>query len=203
MRWLSWGVFGWIVLSGGATVATGQTTVGPVTTTAISGYNAAELTWLAVGEGPFGINEVSWWEDSDKPCFMRIGVRTLKEPASFGGQQQIDICNPGLVDYFVGTETKTVTFQSNPRHVVRGVAACTNNKDNHRLKGVRIYAAKVWTTSEQVEELSVSDQEDRPNCATWHRAVYCPVDQIASALVVHHSDKEITGLALRCRKVEY
>jgi hypothetical protein len=148
---------------------------------------------------------MSWDEDGDKPCDMEIDPRALSGPASSGSSPaSMDICgNPEPSLAGTTSQRKTVSFGGNPRHYLRGVAVCTNNNDNHRLKGIRIYAAKVWLAPEQVDELSASDQADRPNCATWHPAVYCPADQIASALVVHHSDKEITGLGLRCRKVEW
>lgn len=47
------------------------------------------------------------------------------------------------------------------------------------------------------------DQKEQPNCANWDTPVFCPANNVASAVVVHHNDREITGLALRCRRVEY
>jgi hypothetical protein len=197
---------GWIVLALATvalvTPAYGQRTVNPVTTTAISGFNASDLTWLAVGEGDFGISGLSWDEDGDKPCRMWVQPRALSNAAA-GGGGQMDICGPVAVPFVVGSLTMTVSFDGNARYFIRGIAACTNGQSNHRLKGVRIYAAKVWTTEEPVDALAASDEEDRPNCSQWHSAVYCPTGQIASAIVAHHSDREITGLALRCRRVEY
>jgi hypothetical protein len=197
---------GWITLAlaaaGAVTPVQGQRTVNPVTTTAISGFNASDLTWLAVGEGDFGISGLSWDEDGDKPCRIWVQPRAL-DYAVPGAGAQMDICGSTGLSVMGGSLIKTVSFDGNPRHFVRGIAACTNSQSNHRLKGVRIYAAKVWATQEQVDGLSVSDQEDRPNCSQWHTAAYCPTGHIASAIVVHHSDQEITGLALRCRPVEY
>lgn len=197
---------GWITLAlatgAGATAGHGQHTVNPVTTTSISGFNASDLTWLAVGEGDFGIAGLSWDEDGDKPCRMWAQPRAL-DYAVPGAGPQMDICGAAAVPFVVGSITKTVAFDGNARYFVRGIAACTNGQSNHRLKGVRIYAAKVWANQNPVDGLSASDEEDRPNCSQWHTAVYCPSGQIASAIVAHHSDKEITGLSLRCRRVAY
>ena len=132
-----------------------------------------------------------------------VGAAPALDYAVPGAGGQMDICGGSAVPFVVGSLTKTVSFDGNARYFVRGIAACTNTRSNHRVKGVWIYAAKVWATQEQVDALSASDQEDRPNCDQWHSAVYCPTGQIASAIVAHHSDREITGLALRCRRVEY
>ncbi len=83
--------------------------------------------------------------------------------------------------------TKAVRFNGNPRYFIRGVAICNNNKGNQRLKGVRIYAAKVWATEERVDGLTSSEAEDHPNCSTWDNPVYCPANNVASAVVVHHN----------------
>jgi hypothetical protein len=204
MRSLPWTGITILLSASLAPWAQAQTTINPVTTTAISGYNAAQLTWLAVGEGPIGIKAVRWFEDGDKPCFMQIYQRALSgSPVSDFGAQ-LDICGGNDIGVpGAGSWEKTVTFDGYPRYYIRGVSVCTNNNSNHRLKGIRIYAAKVWATEERVDQLSTKDEKDRPNCANWHPAVFCPADNIASALVVHHSDKEVTGLALRCRRVDY
>lgn len=185
----------------GASGAAAQRTVDPVTTTEVSGFRSSEVTWLAVGEGLLGISGLGWSEDGDKPCWMQVYQRALQGEVTSSWTDPMDICGVRTSHPFSVDSGKSILFGDNPRYFVRGIRACNNNRDNHRLKGVRIYAAKVWATRAQIDELSHSEAEDRTNCATWDAPVYCPDGQIASAVVVHHSDDEITGLALRCRRV--
>jgi hypothetical protein len=190
----------WLALT--TRVAAAQELVDPVTTTAISGYGSNEVTWLNAGMSGSGLYAVSWSEAADKPCFMVVARRSL----SNNGQ-----LTDGVSDILNGcggtSSTKTASFEQHERYFIRGLAVCTNNNDNHRLKGVRIYAAKVWLTKQDVQTLSVSEEASRTNCATWHAAVYCPAGTIAAAIVVHPTGAspniEITGLALRCKKVHY
>jgi hypothetical protein len=203
MRVQSWVVT--VLAVGGSTrTATAQRTVDPVTTTTVSGFTSSVVTWLAVdGGGTNGISAVTWREDMDKPCFMSVTPRNLVEGTQ-ALPNAMDICGVYTTPAFGGINTeRTLTLASNPRYFVRGVAVCNNDKSNHRLKGVRIYPAKVWATQEQVDELSWNQQTSLTNCERWDSAVYCPADSVASAIVVHHSTKEITGLALRCRRVTY
>lgn len=199
---MSWLLIGALAF-GAAPGVTAQTTVNPVTTTAVSGFTSTDVTWLAVGEGPVGVMGLSWSEDGDKPCTFQVFQRALQGSVASSWTQPMDICGVYTSNPFTANSSKTISFEDHARYYVRGIRVCNNNRDNHRLKGVRIYAAKVWSTREQVDELSASEMEDRTNCATWDSPVYCPADHIASAIVVHHSEDEITGLALRCRRVSY
>ena len=192
-----------LVAAGSASAVTAQRTVDPVSTTAVSGYTSSDVTWLSVGgAGNVAIKGLTWREDADKPCHMAISERGLAEATPWDAPS-MDIC--GIVSsYLIATATERVlSFDANPRYFLRGIAVCNNDKSNHRLKGIRIYAAKVWSTQQQVDELTMSQQTSLTNCDRWDSAVYCPADNVASAVVVHHNNKEITGLALRCRPIDY
>jgi hypothetical protein len=92
---------------------------------------------------------------------------------------------------------------------IYGVAACTSGVGGNaeRLKGVKVYRAKVTETGEW-QRVSTPAIFDRPNCKTWHAAAMCDEGYLASELVVNYqvenSQKEehaFTGLNLRCRKI--
>lgn len=196
------------VMAGTARVVLEPRLVDPVHTTNVSGYaNSGETTWLAKGPGEYGIDAISWHEVGDKPCAFTVRAKSLSPSSRSGSSEQMSICDGGfrlpqnwLYNPSPNGDTKTVVFDGNPRHYLRGIAVCTNNDNNHRLKGIRIYPASVDTDG-NVNNLSSQESASRTNCATWHAAVYCPNGQVASGIAVKHSDREVTGIALRCRRV--
>ena len=193
---------------GAATVNTEPRTVEPVSATSISGFSGGEITWLSMGAGEFGIDAISWWEVSDKPCALTVRSKSLSTGSAPGSSQRMNICGRGFIlpanPYINGAandaDAKAVVFDGNPRHYLRGIAACTNNDNNHRVKGIRIFPASVALDG-TVNALSSNESENRPNCSIWRQAVFCPNGQIASGVEVRHTDEEITGLGLRCRRV--
>ena len=190
--------------------ARAQLTVDPVTTTGISGYRGS-VTWLAAVSSLTAMNGVEWDEHSDKPCTMGLRVGTLTTPAygDYVPGAHIEICGGNEHFIFPLTANSARTVQlTRLGEYVRGIQVCTTNANNHRLKGIRLYSATVayhvslgpvWPASVSVTNVAGSEESTQANCATWNSAVYCPANQIASALVVHHTAEEIVGLALRCR----
>jgi hypothetical protein len=135
---------------------------------------------------------------------MQAQARSLASGSAEEGGR-IELCSGSGMNYspLPQSSSRTVSFTYDVRYFIRGIAVCNNNNSNHRLKGIRIYPAKVWVTQQRVDELTAKEEASHTNCASWSSAEYCPANQVASAIVVHHSDKEITGLALRCRRVDY
>jgi hypothetical protein len=202
----------------GASPANAQHTVNPVAVTAVSGYSSSSTTTIGPWEAGFGaLFGIRWTELSNKPCHFVVEIRNLETgtPSSHSNDS-VDLCEPNEPSAFdlVGTIHmvlgdveealwKTASFESNPRYVMRGVAVCTNGNANHRLKGIRVYAAKVWKSSDQVDALTITEQRSRPNCDVWASPVYCPANNVVTELVVHHTNGAATGLGLRCRPVQY
>lgn len=191
-----------------ATIVTRPTLVDPVHVTSVSGFRDDELTWVAFGPGTTGVQGVRVRENYDKPCALEISGKSLEQGSRDEGDEELNICTDGFqfpqgaLSFLNGLSTsdKAVVFDGNPRHYLRGIAVCTNNNNNHRLKGIRIYPASVGTDA-TVNALGSYEEFRQTNCSQWHTAVYCPSGQVASGLAVHHSDEEITGIALRCRRV--
>jgi hypothetical protein len=98
---------------------------------------------------------------------------------------------------------KTVSFANRPRYFIRGVAVCKTSNDNNRIKGIRIYPAKVWHTARDIEPIHEPEEVSRTNCGQWEPARFCPTNYIAVQLMVYHRPHQITGLGLKCRPVTY
>jgi hypothetical protein len=174
---------------------------GSATDTGTSG-NTGKAANVQIGSVMhWGLRAVTWWERNNRPCKLRLSARSLED-----GQQSVtftgntlDICggNPGA------SSMRNVNFDANPRYFVRGIAACTTDKNdsaNNRLKGIKIYPARV-TRQGAVTPLNSFEKVERNNCKFWHPPVHCPAGHIAYGVRVHHNGDSFRGLGLRCRKV--
>lgn len=169
-----------------------------VRSTAVSGYPGA-INQLGFGyENKQGISAVTWGERNNVPCQIVISARNLDGTSNVpAGSKAQNRCT-------TTSASKTVEFAENPRFFVRGIATCGSkvNRNEKRIKGIKIVAAKVWQTKHQVDALATSDAESNPNCyEPWHDTVYCDDGWVASGLDVHRDGDAIVGLALRCRQV--
>ena len=174
--------------------------------TGVSGHRGDYQQRLSVS--PLGVHGLAWSEAADNPCMFRLLTRDLAngQDTGFGAEfDALDCPNPVPGSFPAFTWGEDVNFNGNPRYFVRGVAVCNNNKKNQRMKGLRIYAAKVWATKPQIDELGKKDSDEHAlaNCRTWSDPVYCPEGKIAFGVVVHYTQDGITGLALRCKTVEW
>lgn len=164
-----------------------------VTKTQTSG-NAGSATKKIGGDGDFkALYELSFWEDGDHPSHIEARLRHLNtlSTASYlwdGGVYKND--------------KKTIAF-TNTDTFIRGVQVCLSNSG--RLKGVRIYGAKLDRAKGTLSNTSGSQSFERPNCNSWQVAHYCPAGKVATKLVIKHDNEtpraSAVGLALECRKV--
>ncbi len=174
----------------------------PITSTGYSGWagavSYADAPTMPEG-GPSSLYGFAWYEDGNQPCRIGTYWRTLTQGTEVYTNSAFDHCSgsPG--------NRKAVIFADNPRYFVRGIATCSSkvDKNEHRVKGVKIYAAKVWMTKPDVEALTTVQLDDHANCGTWNAAVFCPAGQVAVGLVIHREDRSMTGLGLRCRPVHF
>lgn len=176
-------------------VASAELDASTVSNTAVSGYagQASEAATVSLGEK--GITQIAWEELSDKPCHIEL---VGKDPDNASDTQWgvEDVCGGiSRVD-----SRKTVKFKDNPRYFVRGIQVCSNNKNNHRLKGIKIFAAKLPAGNDDIQTLTVTNKKERTNCKNWHQAVYCPSNKVASGLNVKIDDHSIVGLGLECKE---
>lgn len=158
-----------------------------------------------------GITGVTWFEDKDKPCNLKLEIDALNAEVrrdahlplwvnrkyGEGERDAKDLCqgSPG--------NEKTATLLAG--QFLRGIAVCTTDKkdsDKDRIKGLRLFGATIDAAG-RVTAAEGSPREVRhTNCARWHPPVKCAAGQIAIGLRIHHSDGAYTGLGLKCRAVE-
>ena len=164
----------------------------------VSGYTGKKGDVKAVSLD-WGLKTVTWYEKADKPCKLTISARDLYDPDKLvaTSDYELDICGGAA------SNKKLVSFTDSRRNFIRGVAVCTTDKkdsSDNRLKGIKIFAAKV-TTDGQVTELTTFEKNEHTNCAKWRKAVYCPAGHVAHGIQIHHTDGYFRGLAVKCRKV--
>lgn len=91
---------------------------------------------------------------------------------------------------------KTIGFDDSDTYI-RGVAVCLN-KSKTKLKGVKIWGAKVNRNNGVLNTISTPKKWERTNCKHWGEAKYCPGGKIATG---PSGAGRAIGIALECRKV--
>ncbi len=165
-----------------------------------------------IGEIPDGgFRGVEWHEAGDIPCHFDSHMRYVNNGYHVVTGKYFNGCGPSNWG-----NKKSVMLDSDsnlsPGIFVRGVSICDNDKDNHRLKGIRLYSAKVWDTRKQIDTLSGYVGDSHSACKAWKPAVYCASGTIATSMVLHvnrqngtlgSSSDAVWGISLLCRKVEW
>ncbi len=177
----------------GATAAYAAAELVPgLTYTATSGFEGTSITAIGAASSEHAVSFLSAGERNNRPCELGVYKADIN-----GADDSIfaewDTCNTTSPNKHIGWSTGDGIF-------VRGIRACTNNSSNHRLKGIQIFGATISSTG-VVTPVGDMDWYTRPNCQTWHPAVYCPAGQIATKVRVHRTGDEINGLSLACRDV--
>lgn len=168
------------------------------TETAVSGFSGSKYV---IGATPgFGVRGVGWFEQADKPCKFESYMRHIND----GGKTVFGKYWNGCTRSW-GSE-KTVVLDDK-RLFVRGVAVCDSGNLNARIKGIEFYKAKVWKTKTVVEDVYPTKREERTNCKTWKKPVFCPDGKVATSLVIHVNlrvgPSEAKGMSLKCQKVTW
>jgi hypothetical protein len=174
----------------GTSAAYAATLVPGLTYTARSGFAGTTITAVGAASGDRAVSLLSSGERSNRPCQLRVYKSDIDGSAN-SDSAEWDDCTV--------TSTKTVGFNTGTGIYVRGIAACTNNNANHRVKGIQVFGATI--SAGGVVTAVGDDWFSRPNCATWHAPVFCPAGQIATKVRVHRTGDEMNGLSLACRDV--
>ncbi|MFM2415415.1 MAG: hypothetical protein RL385_138 [Pseudomonadota bacterium] len=100
----------------------------------------------------------------------------------------------------------TNEVQLGTHRYVRAVRICTNENDQHRLKGLLVKAAYVGEEfGEYCQEEGVADEYEQPNCDKWHNWLSCPVGEIAFGLRMNYDSDQraYTGIDLKCAELQW
>ncbi|HEX6187008.1 MAG TPA: serine hydrolase domain-containing protein [Pyrinomonadaceae bacterium] len=173
-------------------------------TTGISGFKGSRREIKEPGANAF-LQGLEFDEKGDKPCFIRAhwwrytaeSIADANLPEDF--TTFFNICNSSAN----GDQKIVFSSTEEQRQAVDSIRVCSNNNNNHRVKGVELTSAFVDRNgSGKVENNSGNKlQFDRTNCAPpWKATQTCPTGMAATGLVIEHSGEEITGLGLKCAK---
>lgn len=166
----------------------------------------------------YGITGISILEKKNNPCKVQIFGGPLDSNSGpddrLLGQAELDGCGSSI---FTWLDYKSAIFRDRPDRFLRAASVCdSKNKKNHKIKGLSIKPAHVEADG------SVSPEErdglifhgggpgaitsdgffSRPNCGLFDESATCDKDQIATGVVMHHTDGSFVGMQLKCRKVK-
>ena len=158
----------------------------------------------------FGFNQhvgldAIWIEESrDRPCRIYLVPKPLGEKSK-AAKTIVSGCRATLP---LDLRWASVGGSEHPRQFIHGISTCNSkNKNNDRIKGVRVFGARVWKTAPRIDErvpLDLNlDHFEKTNCDkdTWTSPKFCDQGFVAAGLNVYREEEDIVGLALRCRQV--
>ena len=169
-----------------------------VSSTAISGFDASQRTIKEPGDSAI-LSGLEMDETGDKPCFIRAHWwRFTPENVPQELTTVFNICPKSL------DGDKSILFPNarDTKTGVRAIQVCNNGQNNHRLKGVKIFAASIdQNQSGKVVSSNSTRSFERTNCnPPWKAVRECPGSEVAVGLIVEHTAEEVTGLGLRCAR---
>ena len=139
-----------------------------VTSAGLSGYSGS-VTIRQPGNDAF-LYGIEGNEKSDNPCYVKLHWWRTTGPSShetLTTQFKTDKCSN------VDKGDKKAIFEgaAKERIAVSSLAVCTNNKSNHRLKGVELTGREL---DDDVLKSAGLEKYARTNCASWKSASACP-----------------------------
>lgn len=160
--------------------------------TARSGFSGTKITPVGAASDHTAVTLINSKERNNVPCYLHITKHDING-SSTPGYTTWDECNGTSVEY------KGIGFTLGTGLYVYGIQACTNNKNNQRVKGIRVFGGPIQDGV--IQQIGLFDEFTRPNCSNWHSAVYCEPGEVATKVRIHHTGDEINGLSLACRVV--
>lgn len=167
----------------------------------ISGYSGTFLTC------PIG-DDVTLSQPTTKYGLTGIGISEVnnkgKQLRLYGRRMGVGATDNPLVGfdtiagYILLGSTNFVQLGTN--RYIRGVRACNNDNNDHRLKGLQILSAYI-DDDEYVAEPGMADIYEQPNCDDWDNWVTCPAGEVAVAVRMNHEDDAFIGIELQCAEV--
>lgn len=162
--------------------------------TVVSGYEGDSSVSIDIPQD-FGATSISWYEKANNPCEFSVYGFNLKPEA---GRESRGANNSFCTG--ASRQSKMVRVSGSDT-VIRGVAVCTTGQKNQRLKGIKVYSARVSEQARRVESTTQTRFAKHVNCKYWNGPAYCPSGQIATRLVIYRRGGSAVGLGLGCRKL--
>lgn len=168
-----------------------------VNTTAVSGFSGSAVTVNL--ESPLALTGIGTRENGDKPCQVTYSFRNLNSGSGQAGRDTNLTCVSGN-----SSSRKDAILGDN--FYVYSVQVCTTNVNNtarSRVKGIRIWGARVNPDNSNVRRTQTQQSFERTNCPNdgWRNRVRCPKNKVAVGLELHEGERGLSGVALICANV--
>lgn len=167
-------------------------------TSNVSGYSG-KPHWTDAGTH-YALNGLSMYELHDKPCIWSMWSRDLDETGNGReGSTRYSACGKPKA----GSGKKVVRLGGG--YFIHGIQICTNKKKDTRkarLKGVKLFAAKLDKRGDVTRVDKVTAKFQRSHCRKWHKVVRCGKNKIAFGIQFHSGDRGLSGAALLCYEVK-
>lgn len=179
------------------------------TTTTVAGGSSADVRTLGPTGSYQGLYRITWAEDADIPCYFKVQTRHLNT-----NNTQSEEANLGGASCSATSRSERSAGFNTPALFVNGIRVCRNNQ---RIKGIEVYYGQVRSDG-TVFATTTTDAGVQPKCdydgsGSWGAARYCPNNQIATQIKIHHQadnppgagsnvKQAAIGIALVCRPVE-
>ncbi len=171
----------------------------------VSGFTGNRTRVLGETADRGAIERLVFGERTDRPCYVRVEKADIVAKTIVRPHADLDLCGKNgptnrSIDFVPLLTTSHDTF-------VHGVSVCNSKtKNNTRLKGVKLYRTRIEDDG-SLSQIPNPSTLERPNCdGTWRTPTTCPFGSVATKLIAHirdeGKDEILTGLALRCKKVE-
>lgn len=177
--------------------------------TSVSGETAPNSD-IIDAPSPYAIKGILVVETGDRPWVVGAALETLCNGICPDGPDDTENrirSDPEFDLMGLGGLEQSLDLSLDDDHYVTALQVCTsgqNNPDNRRIKGLRIWGARLGSQGQLVGS-SEMHEERRTNCSQWYPRLECPVGQVAVGLRGYfdsrRSDPFFTGLAMRCGRV--
>lgn len=132
------------------------------------------------------------------PCYVKptFSRRTSVESRIFSTRWWQDPCDRDQSGSY-----ESVGLWGNQFSGIAAISVCTNDRDNQRLKGVRIETIRGFSSNGELYDLPQTGSDPvfaAPNCSQWHRKVTCSAGKFAVGLEIFADGDGVSGLALVC-----
>lgn len=170
----------------------------------VSGFSGDRTRTIGTAGDQHAIERLKFGERSDRGCFAQAEKADIVTNIMEKPHGNVDFCGSkgpknNSLKYVPLLTTSHDTF-------IHGVSVCNSKTNNSkRLKGVKVYRTRVEENG-SFSRISNPVTMERPNCDdNWRTPAECPVNSLATKLVVHiqdeGNDEVITGLSLKCKEV--
>ncbi|WP_405236148.1 LamG-like jellyroll fold domain-containing protein [Lentisalinibacter orientalis] len=141
------------------------------------------------------LSGIEIFEPNNVPCYI-----SLEAVGDRAGESLNECTQPVLPAMDLSVWNRAVIDPA----AVNSMRVCHSFQGNDRVKGVAVSGNII--EADGSTGFYQQGQGDGPNCSQWQGIVYCNAGDVASGIVAHFKDRDLseslTGLQLVCRKIQ-